>query len=280
MIHHEAGHRLNRNLPSDLFSSQSSSTNEQKFNIPAMCVAKPIPFFDQATKIYRDDPPPFVYDYSDSRRRPANLATKSVYLATSSGEYPEHPTSAVVVAHEWSNGKMYWTLDADEVRYIVKWFPGGRHGGGRYRAWYGVREDFATTTIAFLANEDSTGISKDKKNNESSGNDKTSPSERTLDENQTRHMETSIKVPIAQREKHRNHLNPVSHHPTPLPESSKQVENLRATVFSLPIPQNQGENYRSNDHTHRISDVGQGLSGRVRTARPAGRQTEIETSST
>jgi hypothetical protein len=92
-----------------------------------------------------------------------------------------------------------------------------------------VLEKGAGLPVAFSAKQDSTEVPKDNNGSGTSANDNTSSLEGTPNDDQTSHTNTSFNVSKAQREQHRNHINPLSYHPT----LSTHSGNPRATVSSL-----------------------------------------------
>jgi len=95
----------------------------------------------EAKKFYKRRDPPFVLQ---RRKEPARV----VVIPIECGHRPRYPTKAELVATPWSDKLMFWTLDANHKRYIVKSFPGGGTGGARYCIWAGPYEDFQEQSVA------------------------------------------------------------------------------------------------------------------------------------
>ena len=107
---------------SDFVDHKPSFTDTINFNEnsdPAVNVAilsdnHPIHLLDIAREHYSRQKPPFVIG-----NRPENHA-RNVVVPTTSGQRPAVPTRLQVVARPWDAKNMFWTLDLNNIRYIVK----------------------------------------------------------------------------------------------------------------------------------------------------------------
>lgn len=77
----------------------------------------PIYLLQEAQLFYQGQDPPFTL-----RKRPE--LSRNVVIPTASGQRPQVPTTVEVVAKPWDDKRMFWTLDLNNVRYIVKPFGG------------------------------------------------------------------------------------------------------------------------------------------------------------
>lgn len=77
----------------------------------------PIHLLDVAREHYKGQKPPFVLG-----NRP--VTAKTVVIPTKSGQRPVVPKRVEVVAKPWDAKNMFWTLDLNNIRYIVKPFSG------------------------------------------------------------------------------------------------------------------------------------------------------------
>ena len=190
-----------------------------------------------------------------SRRRPGELNDKPVYLATPSGQYPTDPKPAVVILREWSEKEVYWTLDVNGDRFIVKWFAGGPKGGAIYRAWQSCQEQFSGLPIAFSAKKVS--VSRDKQR---STRDKEASAENTRHKQAT-DVSNSFKATTTSREKHDDRL---SHEPS----------------HNIPYISHHYEKPRLSNSAKRRSNVEQSSTGHARTTRSANETVETNPSRT
>jgi hypothetical protein len=102
----------------------------------------PIHLENEARKFFGDHQPPFVL-----KKRPE--VTKNVAIPTASGLRANEPTVVKAVARPWDNSLMFWTLDLNGLRYIVKPIPGAPVAGMKYLYWAGPHRDFDPKPLAF-----------------------------------------------------------------------------------------------------------------------------------
>ncbi|KAK3174246.1 hypothetical protein OEA41_001490 [Lepraria neglecta] len=92
---------------------------------------------DEARQFYRGrkESVPFLLQ----KRRPE---TKYVVIPTLNMKRPDIPTKAIIRLREWDSNFVFWTLDLNTVRLIVKPMGGAPHGGCGYCYWSGPHGGF------------------------------------------------------------------------------------------------------------------------------------------
>ena len=136
--------------PSTIFSNQMMAsiptTKQSPLDATSLPLDHPVYMLEESRMVYESCRPPFV---QDKYKCPVG-SRKPVILATRNGHFPEaEPTTAEFVAREWSKTDVFWTLDLDGYRWIVKAFGSGSQGA-TYRKWLGHRNRFSETTVAFF----------------------------------------------------------------------------------------------------------------------------------
>ncbi|KAL9601679.1 MAG: hypothetical protein Q9179_002793 [Wetmoreana sp. 5 TL-2023] len=116
----------------------------------------PFEVTEQSLKLIR-----FYYGESKPEFTQGNGTTqdgdqKGVMLANSDGQNPRILTNAnhqFLTARQWSDTNMYWTIDIDGRRLIVKHV-------GSFRAWLGINRGFQNKTIAYPLTQPLRPVSK------------------------------------------------------------------------------------------------------------------------
>lgn len=97
----------------------------------------PADFIDEARRLFRHQRPPFVIGKKNAGRR-------KVILATSKGKLPANRSEALITTRAWNDKMVYFTLDLNGHRYIIKCAKHGRY----YHAWLGAG-GYRTEPIAY-----------------------------------------------------------------------------------------------------------------------------------
>ena len=102
----------------------------------------PIYLLEEARKFYRGRQPPFVLHKRSE-------FSKHCVVPTKDGLRPKVPTKVQIIAKSWDDKLIFWTVDLNHKRYIVKAFPGGKgQSGAKYLHWAGAGQDFQEPPLA------------------------------------------------------------------------------------------------------------------------------------
>ncbi|KAF6237318.1 hypothetical protein HO173_004787 [Letharia columbiana] len=124
--------------------SDDPERSDPAVNSDALPDDHPIHLLPEARAFYRSGrTPPFVLNKRSE-------VIKSVVIPTKNGLRPkdEKAIKVKIVAKPWDKEFMFWTLDLNHTRYIVKPFNGQAQGGMRYLYWAGPGKDFEQKPLA------------------------------------------------------------------------------------------------------------------------------------
>ena len=118
-------------IVSDANSSEGdTSTSDLSVNIDQLPEDSPVFLLEEARKAFRDHIPPFVV-------KKRSQLPRSCVIPTVNGTRPTYPTIIDVVPRLWDKDHVYWTIDVNHKRCIVKALPGGKVGGAKWVTWAG-----------------------------------------------------------------------------------------------------------------------------------------------
>ncbi|KAL6713451.1 hypothetical protein ACLMJK_008916 [Lecanora helva] len=120
-----------------------SQISDPRVNTAALPENHPIHYLHEAREYFKDNRPPFVI------RRDDNLTTRALIIPTKDGRRPAVPDRVEAKAKLWNDKLMFWTLDLDNKRYIVKAFGGAPRAGMKYRYWAGPGKEFDEKPLAY-----------------------------------------------------------------------------------------------------------------------------------
>ncbi|KAM0803428.1 hypothetical protein BDR22DRAFT_71062 [Usnea florida] len=136
----------NGQSPSIAIELDDPEGSDPSVHVDALPKDYPIHLLAEAREYYGNNntKPPFVL-----RTRP-NERLKDVVIPTKHGLRPKREKTRLgqIVAMDWDEHNMFWTLDLNGRRYVVKPFPGKAQGGMRYLYWAGPRKGFEEKPLA------------------------------------------------------------------------------------------------------------------------------------
>ena len=100
----------NRNINNNI---DYTGHSDPKVNTGVLPDEHPIHRYDEARELYVEERPPFIFHNRSERRR-------TVVIPTASGKRPSVPTCVELIARPWDANNIFWTLDVNNTRYIVK----------------------------------------------------------------------------------------------------------------------------------------------------------------
>lgn len=124
--------------------SDDPERSDPAVNSNALPEDHPIHFLPEAQRLYGSGrAPPFVLNKRSQ-------VMKNVVIPTKNGLRPkdEKAIKVKIVAKPWDKDFMFWTLDLNSTRYIVKPFNGQAQGGMRYLYWAGPGKEFEQKPLA------------------------------------------------------------------------------------------------------------------------------------
>lgn len=98
----------------------------------------------EAKEYYTEELPPFL----QTTNHKTIIGSRIRVQLAKNGKLPKRPLQVDLISRPWKNGGIYWTMDLEGERLIVKTFRGGAHGGS-YRRWEGIAEGFGREALAF-----------------------------------------------------------------------------------------------------------------------------------
>lgn len=116
----------------------------------------------EARKFYTSKAPPFLQ--SDRNKSPPGTRVRA--QLADNGRLPAHPLKVDVISRPWGDQGIYWTLDLEGQRLIVKTFSGGKPAGG-YRQWEGISKGFSKKPVAFKISKRSSNFRASHKEEQS-----------------------------------------------------------------------------------------------------------------
>ncbi|KAK3174244.1 hypothetical protein OEA41_001488 [Lepraria neglecta] len=120
----------------------TSQHSEPSVNTDPLSDDHPIHLLEEARKFYRNRQPPFVL----SKR---SQVSKTCVVPTKDGLRPKYPSMIQITARPWDDKSIFWTVDVNHKRYIVKAFSGGKgQSGAKYLHWAGPGNDFQEPPLA------------------------------------------------------------------------------------------------------------------------------------
>ena len=135
----ESGSEVQSNASS---SEHDTSKSDPSVNRDQLPEDTPAFLLGEARQAFRSHLPPFVVMKRSQVR-------KRCVIPTVDGTRPAYPTTIDLIPRPWDNNHVYWTVDVNHIRYIVKAFPGDKGlGGAKWLTWAGLEKGFYETPLA------------------------------------------------------------------------------------------------------------------------------------
>ena len=126
----------------DLEGQTNANSSDPTVNRDQLPEDSPVFLLEEARQAFRAQLPPFVVKKRSQPRR-------RCVIPTVNGTRAMYPTTIDLVPRLWDNNHVYWTVDMNCKRYIVKSFPGDKGlGGAKYLPWTGLEKGFHEKPLA------------------------------------------------------------------------------------------------------------------------------------
>ena len=123
-------------------SDHDTSKSDPSVNRDQLPEDAPVFLLGEARQAFQSHLPPFVVKKRSQVRR-------RCVIPTVDGTRPAYPTTIDLIPRPWDKNYVYWTVDVNHKRYIVRAFPGdmGR-GGAKWLTWAGPKKGFDMKPLA------------------------------------------------------------------------------------------------------------------------------------